>query len=783
MTIENSTKGFLLTRQWHEAPDGQDLVFWIATDNGPLKLVFTSQESVFFIRETDLDKTRRAIDSLGPWRYAVVKLKGFDNKPVIACYFSSQRGLNLARSRLRQILSIFEADIRPTDRFLMERFITAGVEVTGVPVLSQGQVTYTDARIRPVQYVPELNVVSLDIETSYTENILYSIAIKGAKLEKVFMVATGRPELAYLEFLPDERRLIERFLAWLQDVDPDVIIGWSIVGFDLRFLQQRCDALSIPFTLGRQDQTVSWRTATQGTERHYAFVPGRVVLDGIELLRTATYRFESFSLESVARQLLGRGKLIEDVDDRANEIQDLYAGNKTRLAKYNLEDCALVAEIFAATNLLSFAIERSRLTGLEMDRAGGSVAAFDFLYLPRLHRLGRIAPIVEDDSPTGSPGGYVMDSTPGLYEHVIVLDFKSLYPSIIRTFHVDPLAMVLGESESSAIPGFKGASFSRSSFILPHIIEELWAARDIAKRSGEVAMSQAIKIIMNSFYGVLGTPGCRFFDTRLVSSITLRGHEILKKTRDLIEERGLSVIYGDTDSVFVHLDDISTNREADDIGRSLVDYLNVWWRDFLQETMQVESCLEVEYETHYHRFLMPTIRGSEKGSKKRYAGLIRTDQGHELVFKGLETVRSDWSQLAREFQRVLYEKIFLNQPVEQFLKKAVEDVYAGRCDGKLVLRKRLRRKLTDYQKNVPPHVRAARMAEEIRQSLGLRRQPGGGWVEYLMTVNGPEPKAYLRSRIDYQFYIDKQLTPIADAILFFQSTSLGQITDRQLGLF
>ncbi|HIG39880.1 MAG: DNA polymerase II [bacterium] len=784
MTSTNSVQGFLLTRQWHESGDGQELIYWVATDSGPVKLVFPYQESLFFVCEKDFTQIKRIVDSMGRWRHAQIALKGFDGEPMIACYFQSQRGLNMARSRLSKNFQLFEADIRPTDRYLMERFITASVEVEGPISEDNGFVTYDSPRIRPADYLPDLKVVSLDIETSFSENILYSIAVQGDGLEKVFMVGNEEPGLVYLEFLPDEKSLIVKFLEWFNDVDPDVVIGWSVVGFDLHFLQMRCDVLSIDFTLGRGKQVVSWRTATQGRERRYALVPGRVVLDGIELLRTATFRFESFALDSVAKELLGRGKLIDDVDQRASEIQDLYANDKTQLARYNLEDCVLVSEIFDKANLIKFALERSRLTGLELDRSGGSVAAFDFLYLPRLHRKGFVAPLVDEGKVVASPGGYVLESMAGLYDHVIVLDFKSLYPSIIRTFHVDPLAMILAENEEDPIPGYKGAEFSREDVILPRIIEELWAARDVAKQSGEAAMSQAIKIIMNSFYGVLGSAGCRFFDTKLVSSITLRGHEILQKTRDLIEEQGLRVIYGDTDSVFVHLKNVTTNEEADAVGVRLMGFLNDWWRDHLLETLHLESCLEVEYETHFNRFLMPTVRGSEVGSKKRYAGMVEDLNGSQMVFKGLETVRSDWSPLAREFQQILYRKIFLEEPYEDYIRNLVTEVNTGQCDAKLVLRKRLRRKLEDYQKNVPPHVRAARMAEEIRRERGLPNQfTHGGWVEYIMTVNGAEPRAYFSSKIDYQFYVDKQLAPIADAILFFKSTSLAKLTDRQLGLF
>lgn len=750
-----------------------------------MRVEVENQESVCFIAAGDLEKATAILEGQLTFRYTPVELRCFseEERGVVACYFKTQRDLGFARTLFQQHeLRCFEADIRPTDRYLMERFIQGSVCVTGEGVEESGYVSFTSPRLTRSSYLPALSVVSLDIETSISDKTILSIGVHGADFDKVMMV--GEPqatELEYLEFVNTEKALLQRFLTWFGEIDPDVVIGWSVVSFDLRYLQDRCDVHGIELTIGRGESKVGWRVVEQGLERMFAVVPGRVVLDGIELLRTATYRFESFSLENVARELLGRGKLVEDVDARAFEIEQLYREDKDSLARYNLEDCVLVAEIFERTGLVEFAVQRACLTGLELDRLGGSVAAFDYLYLPRLHRSGFIAPVVDDDSVSSSPGGYVLESVPGIYSNVIVLDFKSLYPSIIRTFHVDPIAMIADGDDR--IPGFKGASFARDGALLPQIIEELWQARDVAKSEGNTAVSQAIKIIMNSFYGVLGTPGCRFFDARLVSSITMRGHEILQKTRDLIEEQGYKVIYGDTDSVFVLADGASQGVQQ--AGIELVEYLNNWWRDDLQKRMSIESYLEIEFETHFEKFFMPKVRGSEKGSKKRYAGLVRDKKGGiDVVFKGLESVRSDWSPLAREFQQELYRRVFLEEPVEAYVKEVVESVQSGSSDEKLTLRRRLRRRLSDYKKNVPPHVRAARMADAEREKKGLQpTYERGGWIEYVMTIAGPEPKAYAHSRLDYDFYIDRQLAPIADAILSFRNTSLAELTDQQLGLF
>jgi len=312
-----------------------------------------------------------------------------------------------------------------------------------------------------------------------------------------------------------------------------------------------------------------------------------------------------------------------------------------------------------------------------------------------MHRLGFVAPNLGDMQGDSSPGGFVMDSRPGLYESVLVLDYKSLYPSIIRTFLIDPVGLIEGLREpddAHSVAGFRGARFSRTRHALPAMVERVWQGREAAKRAGNAALSQALKIIMNSFYGVLGSSGCRFFDPRLASSITLRGHEIMRRTRELIEAEGYQVIYGDTDSTFVWLGRAHENEAATAIGRALVERVNHWWREHLQAEMGLTSALELQFETHYLRFLMPTVRGAEEGSKKRYAGLVRRADGRdEMVFKGLETVRTDWSPLAQQFQQELYRLIFARQPHRDYVRDYVQRTLDGELDELLVYRKRLKR--------------------------------------------------------------------------------------------
>ena len=258
----------------------------------------------------------------------------------------------------------------------------------------------------------------------------------------------------------------------------------------------------------------------------------------------------------------------------------------------------------------------------------------------------------------------------------------------------------------------------------------------------------------------------------------------MQTTAQWIEQQGYQVIYGDTDSTFVWLNKNVTNEQACDIGKQLARMINQNWQQKLKQEFNLDCYLELEFETHFRRFLMPTIRGSEVGSKKRYAGLIETPQGDKLVFKGLENVRTDWTELAKMFQAKLYECVFYQQDPSSYVQQMVLDTQQGKYDQQLVYRKRLRRRLEQYVKNVPPHVKAARIADQHNKKLGLPLQyQHKGWISYVITVNGPEPIEYQRSPIDYEHYVEKQLQPVADAILPFINLNFEQLVNQQMGLF
>ena len=767
-------QGFILSRQQYTAKNAQGitLCYWLSSEQGPIKVTIENQQALFFIPLAEQDTASALLAQANiKAQFNNVELCHFSGSECVACYFNDIKSVYTARALLEQVMPIYEADVRHSDRFLMERFIKGGVWVTGNAKAQNGFIEISEAKLKANEdYTPTLKSVSLDIECN-ADGVLFSVALVGNGLDCVLMIGEpqqqGDPTFE-IDWCYDEINLLTKLQQYIINNDPDVIVGWNVIDFDFSLLQERAEALGLTLSIGRDNQPLYINKG------HYTrlTLPGRCVIDGIDTLKNATYRFDSFSLANVAERVLNESKLIK-ADNRLSEIVRQFNEDKLALAAYNRQDCILVNQIFEKLKLFEFAIVRTQITGLELERMGGSVAAFTNLYLPLLHRSGYVAPNLGDHGLSfESPGGYVMESTPGLYKNVLVLDFKSLYPSIMRTFCIDPLGLIAGLNKpEQAVEGFNQALFSRTQHHLPKLIEHLTQTRQEAKDTNQPMLSQAIKIIMNSLYGVLGSKGCRFYDPRLSSSITLRGHEIMQTTRKWIEAQGFEVIYGDTDSTFVKLSEDKSSEQCNEIGCQLVRHINEKWQVELKQRYDLKSYLEIEFETHYSPFFMPTIRGKKTGSKKRYVGQVTKNNEKKLVFKGMETVRSDWTEFAQEFQTQLFETLFSShfeiQQLHNIINSYTQKLYSGDFDHKLVYRKRLGQHLSDYIKNIPPHVQAVKKHKASHPEFEIKR---GQVIEYVYAITGAELYTG-KNTLNYPLYIQRQLEPVAQMILSALNTS------------
>ncbi|MEE8399889.1 MAG: DNA polymerase II [Desulfobacterales bacterium] len=764
---------FLLTGDFRDENGRCAMEFYgRSTTDRTIRLRFPQAQVVFFVER---NASLPAFEGLLERRE--VNLSNEQLQPVDALYFDTWQHSRRASQRcLENHISIYEGDVRPTDRFLMERFIYGGVHIDSDGIDEDKAGTIVNPRLVAADVSTELSSLSFDIETDRHHSEVYSIAwdfrAGSRRIQQVVVRGEPAQSTPTVSMVDSETALLSAFIDALKTLDPDLLLGWHVEGFDLRVLQNLADRCRMPLALGRGGRPV--KMVPLRNDQYRVVVPGRVVIDGPTALRQNFFTYENYSLDAVAQLVLDRGKLIEDQNDsgesKVNEIDRLFADDKPALARYNLEDCVLVTDILDKVGLITMMQRRVQLSGMLLDHVGRSTAAFDHLMLPRYHREGFVAPDVRSiEVREHAAGGYVMDPEPGLYHRTIVLDFKSLYPSLIRTFKIDPLSRLLADEKGISVPN--GIRFSRTRSILPEMIETLMQRRAEAKDAKDQALSQAIKILMNSFYGVMGSGGCRFYHPDLPTAITSTGKWLLIESRSWLEARGYRVLYGDTDSIFVEIPESHSDWQAE--GPVLADTLNGYWKDRLHDEFDVDSILEFEFEKAYAMFFLPAVRGGQLGAKKRYAGLRVNVDTPVVEIVGLEAVRSDWTPMARAFQRELFQRLFDDRPLISWMKAWVKALHRGDYDDRLTYTKRLRKPLAEYTRSTPPHVKAAR----LMASPGRR-------ISYVMTHRGPMPLERNHVDIDYTHYIDRQIRPIADQVLALDGQTFNEdVLSKQLKLF
>lgn len=756
-------EGFIIYSTYRVINERACVLLYGRLKNGESFLTINEFKPYFFIKHKDLKKAKK----VGEFEVEETKLTNFKEEGVTKITLKEPKEVPHLRSDLKKKkVETYESDIKFPIRFLIDKNIQGSLEIDG-DYESHDEIdrVYTNPELKPVKYVPKnLKILSLDIESDKAGDKIYCISLYSKNYKKTFLLS--KKKFQNTISCGTEEELLENFQKEIIDFDPDVITGWNVIDFDLNFLREKFKKHKIPFNLGRDNSISKLRLESDFFRTSKADVAGRVVLDGLDLTRSSFIKLDSYKLDNAAKELLGKRKLITlEGKEKYEEIDRLYKEDKKSLIKYNLLDAELAYRILTETTIMDLTIQRSLLTGMHLDRVNASIASLDFIYLQKSREKGLVSPTnMINERGARIKGGYVMDSIPGIYDNLIVLDFKSLYPAMIRTFNIDPYSFLDKKKEKGSIQAPNKVYFdTKKEGILPDVLKELWEERDQAKKQKNKLAIQAIKILMLSFWGVLANPMCRFYNLNMANGITSFGQYLIKQTAKLIEKKGYEVIYSDTDSVFVNTKANSCEK-ADKIGKELEKEINNFYDKNIKKEYKRDSYLDLEYEKCYLRFLMPRIRSGEAGAKKRYAGLLKDGK---IEFVGLETVRSDWTEAAKIFQKEVYERIFHKKDPTEYIRKFVKDLMAGKYDDELIYRKSLRKDVDQYIKTTPPHVKAARKLKKIKSSV----------IEYYITKEGPEPLQALKHRIDYEHYINKQIRPIANTILEFYKITFKELLE------
>ena len=753
----------------------------------------------FYLRASDSAKLTET-PGIATGDAVTTDLRAIDGEPVIRMEWAQiAEQQEAARSMAYRGIRTYEADIRFYDQFLIERQVYGPVTIDGEAARGRRvDLVFHNPSLSASDWTPKLSLLSVDIETNPHTGEILSIAVatndtwRQKRKTAVLFLGAGVTDDTVTCF-DDEMEMLSAFRELLIEIDPDIITGWNVIEFDFAVLFGRFNHYRIPFTLGRSDEAGNFLPGSKG-QSSAVIIPGRQVVDGMRTVRYGPIRFENNRLETVAVALLGAGKVsfTEDKrlvgDRKIDALLETYRKNPATFCSYNLKDAVLVIDILEQTGLIELTVRRAAFTGVGLARAWTSVASFEQLYITSMRKRKLVAPSsgVDACEVKPSPGGAIIPPQPGLYKNVVLYDFKSLYPSIMLTFNLDPIsylpsltALKHGEL-NDLLQAPNGACFRREPAILPEILQNFFEQREAAKKAKDQVASYVYKIIMNSFYGVLGTPGCRFASSDIAGAITSFGHHFLIWCKENLESRGHRVIYGDTDSLFVLLhpgeEATSAASIAADLNYSLGRYIRQNWR--------VESRLELEHECLYLRFFLPPTRAPSggganhgetpqlRGRAKGYAGMRVNVDGNsdpQIDIKGMEAVRRDWTLAARKLQKKLLSMIFEDSSIDDirdYVCRYIRDLLAGNHDGDLVYRKALRKTVSSYTRSVPPHVRAA---------MALRPEDREGVIEYVWTKSGPQPAQMLSSPIDYEHYLQKQLKPVTEGISIILNADLNSL--------
>jgi DNA polymerase-2 len=776
-------KGFIVCSDYEIKDEKTVIELYGRLENGESFVALKTIKPYFFIKKSELSRVK---SQLKDFEVEETKLTTFNEEPVIKVSHDSITLLNKIAKEIHHEADLYESDVKPVFRFLIDNGINGTLNIEGDYQNSERvDRVYYEPDITPVKnFKPKLKIISLDIETDGTGKNLYCIGLSGENYEKCFIVSDKK--LKNSVSCSSEEECLLKFKEELIKLDPDVITGWNVIDFDLSSIRNKFRKHKIPFDIGRNNRQIIIRSDESFFRQASVDIPGRQVLDALYLIKDPFIQeaptikrgaFGSYTLESVSQAILGEGKLIKG-NKRHEAIEKYYhsalESEQQKLVDYNLKDCTLVYDLIEKTKMLDLAIERSQLTGLPIDRLTSSILAFDISYIRESRKKGYVSPSTHYSTKENKiMGGYVKSPESGIYENIIVLDFKSLYPSIIRTFNIDP-ASFLEKKQSGSIEAPNGAYFKNTEGVLPAIIENLHQARELAKKEKRELSSYAIKVIMNSFFGVLASPNCRYFNMTMANAITHFAQFIIKLTASEIEKKGYEVIYSDTDSVFIKTN--CNTEKAEQLGKEIPKFINEFYNLYVYKNYNRKSFLEIQFAKLYLSLMFPKTRSEEASAKKRYAGLIVNKDGlEEIEITGLEAIRGDWTDAAADFQKELLTRVFHNAPLDSFIKEYVKKIKDGKMDSKLVYRKSIRKSLKEYTKTTPPHVKAARKLEVIESNI----------IEYYMTLDGPEPIQALKHKLDYEHYIDKQIKPIANQILSLTGKSFDDTTkgSKQTKLF
>lgn len=577
---------------------------------------------------------------------------------------------------VRERYEHYEADIPFTTRFMIDCGLTGGVkaravdadfrEVSPADVQAPARICMIDIECEDERGFPEPErdaVICITCWDSFERDyVTFLWCHEDGRQDYAAPGAEGR-ESATIQRYDNEGAMLDGLVTYIRERDPDILSGWNFQDFDLPYLTRRMGVLGV-----RSEGLSRLQGQTERTP-----VRGRAVFDLLLAYRKIHQtQKESFRLDAVAEDELGEGKV-----RYTGTLSDLWRQHPEQLVDYNRRDVELCVAINEKKNIIEFYREIARYVGCPLDRTLNSSNVIDILVLRKAYQkfvLPSKGYAVADEF----EGAIVFEPVLGVRENVVVLDLKSLYPMAMMTINASPET----KDPDGELRAPNGIRFKREPDGLTRsIISELLAEREEKKEmrnrypfgSQEYVLydlqQNAIKVIMNTYYGVSGYARFRLYDREIGSAVTSVGRAIIRHTRDVITGAGYTVLYGDTDSCMIQMPP-GELEETTRMARGLEERLNESYSGFAKEVLNAEThYFSIKFEKVYRRFF-------QAGRKKRYAGHLIWKEGKtvdEIDIVGFEMRRSDSPQITREVQRRVIEKILKGEEYEE-VKTDLADV-------------------------------------------------------------------------------------------------------------
>lgn len=627
-----------------------------------------------------------------------------------------------------------------------------------------------------------LNSFCFDIETYNPQGasrpekdpilmISYSYSKGDKELEKG-VITYKKVDADFVELAKDEKDMLEKFSKKLNELDVDIISGYASTNFDIKYMLERAEALKVKLDIGR------FRGETR-LEKHGLVdrvkIAGRVHIDMFNVAKFISVvgaaerilKLNSFKLKDVY-EAISEGKKVMVEKENIYQMWDDEGDSLKELVYYNLNDAEALRAVYNTFTPIIF--ELSKITGdLPSDVAVSTTSQLvEFLLMKNAYLFNEIIPnrpnehqIFERNS-NPIEGAYVKTPDPGVYDNLVMFDFRGLYPSIIISHNIDPSALCTTCSDYYQAP--TGSKFSKEGkYMLPEILKMLVGQRAEIKKlykkdPGNIVFgsrSQALKILANAFYGYLGYARARWYSRDCAAAVTSFGRQYIKDTIEEVESKGFKVLYGDTDSILLLIGD-----------RSREEVLGMLKK--LNEALP--KSMELELEDFYKRgvFVGKKTDKEAVGAKKKYA--LISESGR-IKIRGFELVRRDWSKIAQDTQRKVLEVILEEGSAEkaaEIVKDVIKNLKEGRVPlESLVIRTQLRKGIYNYDQK-SPELAAARKA--VESGFRKKEELEHSVIGYIITKSGNtiSDKAQLYGMAkdyDADYYIEHQVLPATMRIL------------------